>query len=120
MSDSDVIRMASKVNTAGIDAAVASDVKKKTFMESDITPEIRQSYQPLMKKLLPPYKPGETVDMVVKKNYEMVDAQLIKCLVEKRGDGEGSEEVRPGFEERSDELRMRQLVRRSEERRIGT
>ncbi|GMH62442.1 hypothetical protein TL16_g03473 [Triparma laevis f. inornata] len=93
MSDSDVIRKASKVDTAGIDAAVASDVKKKTFMESDITPEIRQSYQPLMKKLLPPYKPGETVDMVVKKNYEMVDAQLIKCLVEKRGDGEGSEEV---------------------------
>ncbi|GMH70188.1 hypothetical protein TrVE_jg2419 [Triparma verrucosa] len=93
MSDSDVIRKASKVDTAGIDAAVASDTTKKTFMESEITPEIRQSYQPLMKKLLPPYKPGETVEMVVRKNYEMVDAQLIKCLVEKKGNEEGSEEV---------------------------
>ena len=61
-------------------------------MESKLTQEIRMSYAPLLEKILPPFGPGETVEMAVKKNYEMCDAQLIKVLVEKKGDGTGAEE----------------------------
>lgn len=46
------------------------------------------SYKQLIDKLLPPYRVKETPEMVVRKNYEMCDAQLIKCLVERKGSGE--------------------------------
>ena len=84
MTDADVIRKASKVDTAGIEVdRTDKGSEKNSFLESDITQEIRMSYAPLLEKILPPYGPGETVEMAVKKNYEMCDAQLIKVLVEK-------------------------------------
>ena len=90
MSNADVLRKASMVDTAGIevDRTQEGGGGGKSFMESEITPEIKKSYAPLLEKILPPYGPGETVAMAVKKNYEMCDAQLIKVLVEKKENGE--------------------------------
>lgn len=93
MSNADVLRKASKVDTAGIEVdRAASGGAKESFLDSELTQEIRISYAPLLEKILPPYGPGETAAMAVKKNYEMCDAQLIKVLVEKKGDGSGAEE----------------------------
>eukprot|EP00518_Triparma_eleuthera_P004843 CAMPEP_0182464828 /NCGR_PEP_ID=MMETSP1319-20130603/8851_1 /TAXON_ID=172717 /ORGANISM="Bolidomonas pacifica, Strain RCC208" /LENGTH=526 /DNA_ID=CAMNT_0024664491 /DNA_START=21 /DNA_END=1601 /DNA_ORIENTATION=+ len=92
MTDTDVLRKAAAVDNAGIDREVA-EKQEESFLKSDLTPEIRMSYKQLIDKLLPPYRVKETPEMVVRKNYEMCDAQLIKCLVERKGSGDGSDEV---------------------------
>jgi hypothetical protein len=92
MSDTDVLKRASAVDTAAInkkkEEVAAAEAAKKTFYETELTPEIRTSYGKLLQTLLPPYKPGETPASVVFNNYSQFDAQLIKVLDERRAGGD--------------------------------
>jgi hypothetical protein len=83
MTNADVLKMAS-----GIDAATALDAntleeKKKTFYEQELTPEIRMSYEKLLKNVMPPYKAGDTYATIVFKYYDQFDAQFVKVLNER-------------------------------------
>ncbi|KAL3925793.1 MAG: hypothetical protein SGILL_000174 [Bacillariaceae sp.] len=86
LSNADVLRKAQ-----AIDSATAASVqdreeaasKKKSFYETELTPEIRMSYDDILKQLLPPYTGGETPESMVKTNYEKFDAQFVKVLNER-------------------------------------
>ena len=98
MTGTDVLRKASAVDTAGVDALVkeqaAEQKKKKTFYEMELTPEIRMSYEEMCQKVLPPYKPGDTPTSIVFKFYDQFDAQFIKVLNERAQNGDsGSQDV---------------------------
>ena len=97
MSGTDVLRKAAAVDSAGVNNMVKEnegDQKKKTFYETDLTPEIRASYEDMCQKVLPPYKPGDTPASVVFNSYEQFDAQFIKVLNERADNGDtGSQEV---------------------------
>uniref|UniRef100_A0A6U6I2K0 Uncharacterized protein n=1 Tax=Odontella aurita TaxID=265563 RepID=A0A6U6I2K0_9STRA len=91
LSDTDVLRRAAAVDTAGVadaKAKAAEERKKKTFYETDLTPEIRASYEDLLKKVLPPYKPGDSPASIVLTNYDQFDAQFIKVLNERKDNGD--------------------------------
>mmetsp|Transcript_61083 Transcript_61083/g.72527 ORF Transcript_61083/g.72527 Transcript_61083/m.72527 type:complete len:418 (+) Transcript_61083:99-1352(+) len=92
LSDTDVLKRASAVDTAVIDKkkeeAAEEAAAKKTFYETELTPEIRTSYGKLLQTLLPPYKAGESPASVVFNNYSQFDAQLIKVLDERRAGGD--------------------------------
>lgn len=90
MSDADVLRKANAVDRSGLgNAADGESAEKKSFMESELTPEIRMSYDDLCKKVLPPYKPGESANSIVFSYYDQFDAQFIKLLAERAANGEG-------------------------------
>eukprot|EP00978_Attheya_sp_CCMP212_P026656 scaffold88174_cov57-Attheya_sp.AAC.3 len=95
MSNTDVLRKAAAVDKAGVASAIAEDgeKKKKTFYETELTPEIRLSYEDMVKKVLPPYKPGDTVQSIVFTNYDQFDAQFVKVLTERAGNGDGDSKV---------------------------
>ena len=84
LSNADLLQRANKVNTAGVDQQLDEQKteQKVSFLDSELTPEIRMSYQSLVQELLPPYRPGETAKSVVYTNYDKFDAQLIKVLTE--------------------------------------
>lgn len=88
MSDSDVLRKASSVDRGGLGDAQEIKTQKTNFYEEEITPEIRMSYDDMVKKVLPPYKPGETPSTVVFAYYDQFDAQFIKVLKERSENGE--------------------------------
>eukprot|EP00586_Coscinodiscus_wailesii_P003905 CAMPEP_0172485114 /NCGR_PEP_ID=MMETSP1066-20121228/12921_1 /TAXON_ID=671091 /ORGANISM="Coscinodiscus wailesii, Strain CCMP2513" /LENGTH=457 /DNA_ID=CAMNT_0013250085 /DNA_START=340 /DNA_END=1713 /DNA_ORIENTATION=+ len=92
LSDTDVLKRASAVDTAVIDKkkeeAAEEAAAKKTFYETELTPKIRTSYGKLLQTLLPPYKAGESPASVVFNNYSQFDAQLIKVLDERRAGGD--------------------------------
>jgi len=94
LSDADLLKRANKVNTAGVDQVMEEEraqgggKSKKSFLTSQLTPEIRMSYEALVKDLLPPYKSGETTDSVVYVNYDRCDAQLVKVLDERAQNGD--------------------------------
>lgn len=88
MSDSDVLRKASSVDRGGLGDAQEIKAQKTNFYEEEITPEIRMSYDDMVKKVLPPYKPGETPATVVFAYYDQFDAQFIKVLKERSENGE--------------------------------
>ena len=88
MSDSDVLRKASSVDRGGLGDAQEIKTQKTNFYEEEITPEIRMSYDDMVKKVLPPYKPGETPATVVFAYYDQFDAQFIKVLKERSENGE--------------------------------
>lgn len=88
MSDSDVLRKASSVDRGGLGDAQEIKTQKTNFYEEVITPEIRMSYDDMVKKVLPPYKPGETPATVVFAYYDQFDAQFIKVLKERSENGE--------------------------------
>lgn len=88
MSDSDVLRKASSVDRGGLGDAQEIETQKTNFYEEEITPEIRMSYDDMVKKVLPPYKPGETPATVVFAYYDQFDAQFIKVLKERSENGE--------------------------------
>ncbi|KAL3914181.1 MAG: hypothetical protein SGARI_000264 [Bacillariaceae sp.] len=86
LSNADVLRKAQAIDSAT--AATVEDreeaaSKKKSFYETELTPEIRMSYDDTLKQLLPPYKGGETPESMVKTNYERFDAQFVKVLNER-------------------------------------
>ena len=88
MSDSDVLRKAGAVNRAGIEAKEENNAEKKSFLDQELTADIRMSYDDMVKKVLPPYKPGETPSSVVFSYYDQFDAQFIKVLRERADNGE--------------------------------
>jgi len=97
MSGTDVLRKAAAVDNAGVDNMVKEqegEQKKKTFYETDLTPEIRASYEDMCSKVLPPYRPGDSAESVVFNFYDQFDAQFIKVLNERAENGDtGSQEV---------------------------
>eukprot|EP00980_Cylindrotheca_fusiformis_P026204 scaffold15514_cov129-Cylindrotheca_fusiformis.AAC.12 len=88
LSNSDLLRKAAAIGTAQSNAIGEGIVEKKNFFEEELTPEIRISYEDTLKKLLPPYKPGETSRSVVAANYEKFDAQFVKVLTERSTNGD--------------------------------
>ncbi len=97
MTGTDVLRKAAAVDNAGVDNMVKEqegEQKKKTFYDSELTPEIRMSYEEMCSKVLPPYKPGDSAESVVFNFYDQFDAQFIKVLNERADNGDtGSQEV---------------------------
>lgn len=88
MSDADVLRKASSVDRSGLGEAAEINKEKVSFYDEEITPEIRMSYEDMVKKVLPPYKPGTTASSTVFAYYDQFDAQFIKILKERADNGE--------------------------------
>jgi len=92
MSTSDILKKATaiqtQVTTEELEAREQEKKKKKTFYEEEITPEIRLSYESLLKKVLPPYQGGETYSSVVYAYYDQFDAQFVKVLTERSNQGD--------------------------------
>lgn len=91
MSSSDVLRKATQIQTASNDQEVKKE--KKTFYEQELTPEIRMSYEKLLKKVLPPYKPGDNPTSIVYKLYDQFDAQFVKVLNERATGGDNDSQA---------------------------
>lgn len=88
MSDADVLRKAGSVDRSGLGDAAEIKKEKVSFYDEEITPEIRMSYDDMVKKVLPPYKPGDTCASIVFAYYDQFDAQLIKVIKERADNGE--------------------------------
>mmetsp|Transcript_17470 Transcript_17470/g.26723 ORF Transcript_17470/g.26723 Transcript_17470/m.26723 type:complete len:523 (-) Transcript_17470:40-1608(-) len=90
MSGADILRKASTISNA---EAGHIGVQKKEEEEIDLyeiplTPEIRASYGDLLKKVLPPYKKGESPESVIYNYYDQLDAQFVKLLTEQVDNGD--------------------------------
>lgn len=88
LSNADILRKAAKISEVDVSEGTDATAEKKSFFDEEVTPEIRLSYEDLLKKLLPPYKAGETPDSVVSANYEKFDAQFVKVLTERSANGD--------------------------------
>lgn len=98
LSGSDLLKKAAAVDTAGVDAvmkenASGGETQKKTFYDTDLTPEIRMSYEDMCKNVLPPYKPGDTPASIVFSYYDQFDAQFIKVLNERASNGDSDSQA---------------------------
>lgn len=104
LTDAYVLRKVSNMDTAAVRKEMGLDVtedgvidtepvKKQTFYQSELSPEIRSSYEKQLKKLLPPYKKSQDVTSVVAKNYDKVDAQLVKILNERASNGDADSQA---------------------------
>jgi hypothetical protein len=82
------LRKASSVDRSGLGEAADVKVEKVSFYEQELTPEIRMSYDDMVKKVLPPYKPGDSPTSTVFSYYDQFDAQFIKVLRERSDNGE--------------------------------
>jgi hypothetical protein len=83
LTNADVLKMASSIDAAtSLDADTLQE-KKKTFYEQELTPEIRMSYEKLLKNIMPPYKVGDTYQSIVAQYYDQFDAQFVKVLQER-------------------------------------
>jgi hypothetical protein len=94
MSNAEILQKAAAINTAqaGVDATKKEE--KKSFYEEDLTPEIRMSYEKMVKKVLPPYDTGDTAASIAFKYYDQFDAQFVKVLMERSTNGEeGASEI---------------------------
>lgn len=81
LSDAEVLQKATNIRITKTESdEVKEEEKKKTFYETEISPEIRMSYEGLLQKLLPPYNQGQTVATQVYNLYDQCDAQLVKIL----------------------------------------
>lgn len=88
MSDADVLRKARSVDRSGLGDAAEIKNNGVSFYDQELTPEIRMSYDELVKKILPPYKPGDSPASIVFSYYDQFDAQFIKVLKERADNGE--------------------------------
>lgn len=86
MSNEDVLRKAVAIDSAETEKLVEK-TEKKSFIESEITPEVRLSYEGTLKKVLPPYKEGTTPASIVYNYYDQFDAQFVKLLTEMTNGG---------------------------------
>mmetsp|Transcript_8675 Transcript_8675/g.17704 ORF Transcript_8675/g.17704 Transcript_8675/m.17704 type:complete len:401 (-) Transcript_8675:2289-3491(-) len=94
MSDTDVLRKASAVDRAGVETEMKTQAEeKKTFFDTELTPEIRLSYEDLLQEVLPPYKPGDTASSVAFTYYDKFDAQFVKVLTERSNNGDADAQV---------------------------
>lgn len=82
MSNADVLKKASAINSAQAGVDESTKEEKKSFYEQDLTPEIRMSYEKMLKQVLPPYDGGDTVESIVFKFYDQFDAQFVKVINE--------------------------------------
>ena len=88
MTNADVLKKANQIGTAEMEKHVDKSKAKKSFYDEEITPEIRLSYEGIMKKVMPPYSPGDSPSTIVFKYYDQFDAQLVKLLAEKVNHGD--------------------------------
>ena len=95
MTNADILKKAAAIDAVkkDTDGESADNKKKTSFLDSELTPEIRLSYESLLKKVMPPYKPGDTFQSVVYNNYDQFDAQFVKLLNERvqNGDSDAKE-----------------------------
>jgi hypothetical protein len=89
MSASDILRKATAIQTQTSEAEIQRRAEKKSFFYQELTPEIRLSYEGLLKKVLPPYAPGTSFESTVFKFYDQFDAQFVKLLNERAAGGDG-------------------------------
>lgn len=88
MSNADVLKKANRIDSAEMDKHIEQAEAKKSFYDEEITPEIRVSYEGIMKKVMPPYAPGDTPTSIAFKYYDQIDAQMVKLLNEKVNQGD--------------------------------
>ena len=89
MSNTDVLRKAQAIDSAGVETEIQAQAEeKKTFFDTELTPEIRLSYEDLLKEVLPPYKPGDTAASIAFAYYDKFDAQFVKVLTERSNNGD--------------------------------
>ena len=89
MSTSDVLKKAAAIEKGEMGVENEQKViKKNNFYNSELTPEIRLSYEGLLKKVMPPYNGGESYASVVYNFYDQFDAQFVKVLNERASNGE--------------------------------
>jgi hypothetical protein len=93
MSTAEILKRATQIQTASSDQGETIKKKKQSFYESELTPEIRLSYEPLLKKVLPPYKAGATAATIVHSYYDQFDAQFVKLLAERSTNGDEESKV---------------------------
>eukprot|EP00584_Thalassiosira_punctigera_P004150 CAMPEP_0172527812 /NCGR_PEP_ID=MMETSP1067-20121228/2383_1 /TAXON_ID=265564 ORGANISM="Thalassiosira punctigera, Strain Tpunct2005C2" /NCGR_SAMPLE_ID=MMETSP1067 /ASSEMBLY_ACC=CAM_ASM_000444 /LENGTH=542 /DNA_ID=CAMNT_0013311619 /DNA_START=76 /DNA_END=1704 /DNA_ORIENTATION=- len=96
LSGTDVLKRAAAVDAAGVDAMVKEQNEenvKQTFYEKELTPEIRQSYEEMCSKVLPPYKAGDSPASIVFNYYDQFDAQFIKVLNERAMNGDADSQA---------------------------
>jgi hypothetical protein len=82
VSTADILKKALQIQTASNGQAKV-EKEKVTFYETELTPEIRLSYEQLLKKVMPPYKAGDTAQTIALKFYDQFDAQFVKLLNER-------------------------------------
>jgi len=87
MTNAEVLKQAAAIDGAtSLDQETVQEQefeRAKSFYEQELTPEIRFSYDKLLKQVLPPYtKNGDTVQSVVNSLYNQFDAQFVKLLTE--------------------------------------
>jgi hypothetical protein len=92
LSDADLLRRAGAIET-GVQTIEESAEVKQSFFDKELTPEVRLSYDDMCKKVLPPYKPGDTPASIVFSYYDQFDAQFIKVLNERSQNGEQESQV---------------------------
>ncbi|KAL9191063.1 hypothetical protein ACHAXT_000769 [Thalassiosira profunda] len=96
MSGTDVLKKAAAVDSAEVGAIAkeqSDGAEKKTFYETELTPEIRSSYEDMCSKVLPPYKAGDTPASIVFAYYDQFDAQFIKVLNERAMNGDSDSQA---------------------------
>jgi len=86
MSNEEVLRKAVAIDSAETEKLVEKK-EKVSFIDSEITSEIRLSYEGTLKKVLPPYKEGTTPASIVYNYYDQFDAQFVKLLTEMSNEG---------------------------------
>lgn len=82
MSNTDVLKKASALDSAQAGVDESKKEEKKSFYDTELTPEIRMSYEKMLSKVLPPYDGGDTFESIVFKFYDQFDAQFVKVLNE--------------------------------------
>ena len=83
MTNAEVLKKATAINTASAGVDEAEKKEKKSFYDQDLTPEIRMSYEKMLKKVLPPFEQaGDSFESIVFKFYDQFDAQFVKVLNE--------------------------------------
>jgi len=92
LSKADLLKKAQAIDQSlSLDQDKLEEIEKeasKTFYEQELTPEIRLSYQKLLKDVLPPYeKAGATMESTVQEFYNQFDAQFVKLLTEEAQNG---------------------------------
>jgi len=89
LTNAEVLKKAGAIDTASTYEGVEQPEKKKVnFYESELTPEIRLSYEDILKKVLPPYQAGESTASIVYNYYDQFDAQFVKVLDERATNGD--------------------------------
>ena len=86
MSNTEVLCKAISV-VSTTDKSVDS-AEKTPFYKQELSTDIRASYDDILKKILPPYKEGDSAASIVFLYYDQFNAQLIKVLTERADNGD--------------------------------